>query len=246
VEYDGVRAVEDACDLIGRHLPAFLAANAAFMVLQAVTTVGLSYGLWAVGGATAGHSTALAVLASYALVVPVWSAANVLAAQRSRTRTIGYRDFWIDIRGPVIMSTISSYWLARLAAAMAILLLVVPGVLVYCRLMLSVPASVSVESWSPIRPLERSWEMTRGRFVDLYALAAAVGVATPTSLAPLVISLSLWPPGQQGDLIQWYQFARTLLGTIPAALLLALYVPLRAVALFNMFSALDHAGCGKT
>jgi len=106
-----------------------------------------------------------------------------------------------------------------LAITGALILLVIPGIYVACRLLVCVPAAM-IEERGPRDSLSRSWELTRGYagrasmiFLLYFAIAVAANLlfATPFSIGMLTAA--------KNQSAVWFWLAMTQVGTRVAAVL---------------------------
>lgn len=128
----------------------------------------------AVGGFIAGAFGSLVLLL---VLVGITQAATVAAvSDLFLGRTTSVRDSYGQSKGKIV-AVIAIMILSGLASGVGVLLLIVPGIYIYCRLAVSVPASV-VEQESPVAAMERSMELTKGYAGQMFLLLLLVMVLT--------------------------------------------------------------------
>lgn len=84
------------------------------------------------------------------------------------------RDAYLNAKG-MILVVIGVSILVGLATVVGTVLLIIPGIILACRLAISVPVAI-VEKESPVASMERSMELTRGFFWQMFLLLLLVFV----------------------------------------------------------------------
>ena len=84
------------------------------------------------------------------------------------------RDSYAKVKAKVLI-VVGIIVLSFLAAGAAALLFIIPGIYLWCRLAVSVPAAV-VEGESPVAAMQRSMDLTRGSAMQLFLLLLLVGL----------------------------------------------------------------------
>ena len=109
------------------------------------------------------------------LMIGVAQAATISAVSElylGRQTTV--HDSYSAAKGS-ILKVVGVIIMAFLAAMIGFLFLIIPGIYLWCRLALSVPATI-VEKDSPVAAMERSMELTRGYGWHMFLLLLLVGV----------------------------------------------------------------------
>lgn len=186
--FNGLDALEEAWDVISSHLGKFVIVNAVATMLLILGLVGTSFAVVSLSASDDVTVFALTMVVGLLASRPVWELVNTRAALALATRgSLHFADFAVGWRG--VLNAYVIYVAVRIVATIGLLLLVIPGVVAYCRLGL---AGALVEMQPDIGPLggvRQSWRATAGRFTDMYALSAANAVAFPLSATPLMIAL---------------------------------------------------------
>jgi len=131
---------------------------------------GASAGL--IGGAILGGLLAVALtLFAFAIAqaATIWAVSELYLG-----RETSIRDAYANSKGQMWM-VIAITIMVGLASGIGLLLLIVPGLILVCRLAVSVPVTI-VEKESPVASMERSMALTRGYFWQIFALLLLVGV----------------------------------------------------------------------
>ena len=87
-------------------------------------------------------------------------------------RETSVRASYLRAKGQVL-PVIGIIIMCYLATVVGLILLIIPGIILACRLTLSVPAAI-VEQTSPIRSMERSMELTKGHAMQIFLLFVLV------------------------------------------------------------------------
>jgi Membrane domain of glycerophosphoryl diester phosphodiesterase len=126
------------------------------------------------GGAVLGAVGSAALLM---VLVGITQAATVSAVSNLFLgRAASVRDAYEGAKGN-ILTVIGIMILSGLATGVGLILLILPGIYIACRLAVSVPVSV-VEQESPISAMERSMELTKGFAGQMFLLLFLVLVLT--------------------------------------------------------------------
>lgn len=127
-----------------------------------------------VGGIILGGLASAALLM---VLIGITQAATVSAvSDLFLGRETSVRDAYDKSKGK-ILAVIGIMILSGLATGVGLLLLIIPGIYIACRLAISVPASV-VEQESPVASMERSMELTNGYAGQMFLLLLLVMVLT--------------------------------------------------------------------
>ncbi len=111
------------------------------------------------------------------LLIGVAHAATVCAVSEIYLgRTISVRESYRRSKGKAL-TVIGILIMSGLATLVGILLLIIPGIYLACRLAVSVPAAI-IEDESPVASMERSMELTRGFAMQVFLLLLLVTVLT--------------------------------------------------------------------
>jgi len=125
-----------------------------------------------IGGAILGGLLAVALtLFAFAIAqaATIWAVSEFYLG-----RETSIRDAYANSKGQMWM-VIAITIMVGLASGIGLLLLIVPGLILACRLAVSVPVAI-VEKESPVASMERSMALTRGYFWQIFALLLLVGV----------------------------------------------------------------------
>jgi hypothetical protein len=85
-------------------------------------------------------------------------------------------------------------FLTALAVLGGLLLLVVPGVIVFCGLYVAIPAAV-VERPGPFGALRRSWALTRGRRLAIFLVLLVLGMLSTVANGFATFLMAILPEG---------------------------------------------------
>jgi hypothetical protein len=127
-----------------------------------------------IGGAVAGGLLgALLMLFTFAVAqaATIWAVSELYLG---RETTI--RDAYLQSKGQMWV-VIGISIMVGLATIVGLLLLIIPGIILACRLAISVPVAI-VEQESPVASMERSMDLTRGYFWQMFLLLFLVAVLT--------------------------------------------------------------------
>jgi hypothetical protein len=91
-------------------------------------------------------------------------------------RETSIRNAYANAKGSVWI-VVAIVIMVFLATVVGFMLLIIPGIILMCRLALAVPAAI-VEKDGAVRSMERSMELTRGYFWQMFLLLLLVGVLT--------------------------------------------------------------------
>ena len=127
-----------------------------------------------VGGAIVGGLLGvLLMLFTFAIAqaATIWAVSEVYLGRDASVRESYARSMgmvWVVIGVSILVG---------LATVVGIVLLIIPGIILACRLAISVPAAV-VEKESPVAAMARSMELTKGFFWQMFLLLLLVAVLT--------------------------------------------------------------------
>jgi hypothetical protein len=129
-----------------------------------------------IGGAIVGalaFGAIMIVLYGIAQAATIWAVSELYLG-----RSASVRSAYLNAKGrvwPVILVTVMVALATVLVGGFFFFLLFLPGLYLACRLALSVSVTI-VEKESPVASMERSMELTKGNFWQIFALLVLVGV----------------------------------------------------------------------
>jgi hypothetical protein len=151
------------------------------------------------GGYSAHGVLAIAYLVLVVVLNSVGTAATVFVVSESYLgRAIGPHDA-LDRAKPFVGRLVTYSILLTLVVGLGFLLLVVPGVILLCGLILTTPVIVLESAPSATAAMGRSWALTKGARGRIFALCLVVAVLVYVPIMALTVIAALVLPGMSAS-----------------------------------------------